>query len=215
MRTKISLFIMAGLIAIVSCNGKSKKPPKAEQIKNEGIAKTEQVSDVTTVKKYQIKSGIVTFETTMAGIKGKEILYFDDYGMKELLEKYSDEQLNEATLCDGTSMYKIKYDQKAAYRMGNAIRGVAYKFDWNEIPSADQGTKAKKLANVNIAGKDCESYSYENSGMTTTYAGWNNICLFTEQKMKVGSSVSKAVSIDENAVIAPEKFKIPANFEVK
>lgn len=168
-----------------------------------------------TSKKYQIKSGIITFETTIAGKKGKEILYFDDYGAKELIEKYSNDQLKEAKLADGSTMYTIKYDQKTAYKMGDASRGAAYKFDWNEISASSQGTKAKKLENVTIAGKDCESYSYESSGMMTVFAGWKNICLLTEQKMKVGSSVTKAVKIEENVVIAPEKFRVPAGFAIK
>lgn len=191
------------------------KPETTEKTNGEEIVQNEQSGKANANRKYKIKSGIITFETSVAQLKGKEILYFDDYGSKELLEKYSGDKLKEITLADGTTMYKIKPDQKIANKMGDANRGLAYKFDWNEIETQTQGTKAKKLANITIAGKDCESYTYENKGMTTTFAGWNNICLFTEQKMKIGTSVSKAISIEENAVIAPEKFQVPAGFEIK
>jgi hypothetical protein len=191
------------------------KPAIAEKTNGEEIVQKEQPGKANANRKYKIKSGIITFETSVARLKGKEILYFDDYGNKELLEKYTGDKLKEVTLADGTTMYKIKPDQKTAYKMGDANRGLAYKFDWDEIETQTQETKAKKLANITVAGKDCESYTYENKGMTTTFAGWNNICLFTEQKMKMGTSVSKAVSIEEDAVIAPEKFRVPAGYEIK
>jgi hypothetical protein len=168
-----------------------------------------------TGKKYAIKSGIVTFEVVMVGMKSKEILYFDDYGMKELQEKYEEGKLVEASLADGKTMYKIKYDKKIAYKTGDAVRGLAYKFDWNEIPAKDQGTKAKKLPNMTVAGKNCESYSYDSGSAKTTYAGWNNICLFFEQKMSFGNSTTKAVKVEENVAIPADKFKVPAGFTVQ
>lgn len=213
MKTKI-LLLGTGLMTAVICYCQTSGTTAiTKEVKDNSAVQSS--GDATVIKKYPVKSGIVIFETVIAGKKGKEILYFEDYGLKELVEKYSGDIVSEAKLGDGKTMFTIKYSQKTAYRMGNANRGVAYKFDWNEIAAEDQGTKAKKLSNVTIAGKDCESYSFESSGITTTYAGWNNICLFTEQKMKVGSFVSKAVSVEENAVIAPEKFQVPAGFEVK
>jgi len=215
MRKKNLIIAAVAMFFIASYSNLSEIPPAGAQTTPEQKFQKELSGKANTIRKYGIKSGVITFETSVGRLKGKEILYFDDYGSKELMEKYSGEKLKEATLADGATMYTIKFDQKTAYKMGNASRGVAYKFDWNEIAADDKDTKARKQANVTIAGKDCESYSYENKGMTTTFAGWKNICLFTEQKMKMGTSVSKAVSIEENAAIAPDKFKVPAGFEVK
>ena len=171
--------------------------------------------EIPAIKKYEIKSGIITFEKSVAGMPGKEILYFDDYGIKELVEEYSNNQVEEATLADGTTMYKLKPSQKTAYKMGDASRGVAYKFDYAEISAQDKEQKVKKLPNITIAGKDCESYSYESHGIITTYAGWSHICLLTEQKMKFGNTTIKAVKIEENVTIEKKKKKIPQGYQIK
>jgi hypothetical protein len=58
-------------------------------------------------KKYDIKSGIITFETTMemAGmnIKTKTILYFDDYGIKECQEEYKTDEEGKVHLLMATA----------------------------------------------------------------------------------------------------------------
>jgi hypothetical protein len=65
----------------------------------------------TQTKKYGIKSGIVTFETTikMTGmtITKKSIVYFDDYGMKECKESYKNGKLEEPFFSDGKFLYKV------------------------------------------------------------------------------------------------------------
>ncbi len=202
--TTVTLFLAIGLfgfITIGESGGSAKGCPEQTAV----------------AKKYQIKSAKVTFKTEITGIFGESILYFDDYGAKELLEKYKKGILTEATLADGKELYAIKYDQKAAYKMTGAERGVAYRFDWNEISTSDRGANAKKLPNVTIAGKNCESYSFETPSIQTIYAGWKNICLLTElkMKMKIGKSITKADRIEENVIIPAEKFKIPAGFQIK
>ena len=188
--------------------------PKETSESAEIQAETNQVS-VSAIQKYPVKSAIVTFETEIAGMKGKTILYFDNYGSMELEEKYSDDILTEADLCDGANRYTINFKKKSAYTSGVCNRGIAYKFDWSEISEADKKDKAKKLPNVTIAGKDCESYSYTAAGVTSVFAGWNNILLMQEQENQFGGTFSRAVSIEENPVIPAEKFTVPSDIEIK
>lgn len=51
-----------------------------------------------TFKKYDIKLGIVTFETNMKmgtmNMKEKTVVYFDDHGMRECKDTYSDDELS-------------------------------------------------------------------------------------------------------------------------
>lgn len=83
------------------------------------------------------------------------------------------------------------------------------------MAKADPKYKAKKLANISVAGKDCESFSMESSGNTIKYAGWNHICLLLDQTSSFGDITYRAVSFEENAAIPADKLNIPAGFLVK
>lgn len=171
-------------------------------------------------KKYDIKSGIVTFETTMKmsgiTIMKKDIVYFDDYGMKECKDTYEGDKITESFFSDGKSLYKVIHNNKTVYKAGNAYRGTEFRFDWNEISAKEKkdGT-AKLLPDMKIAGKTCRAFERTDQGTTTTFAGWNGITLLTELKSKSMSSVSKAVKIEENAKIPAAKFAVPAGYAVK
>lgn len=178
------------------------------------------VGAVAQTKKYDIKSGIVTFETTMkmAGmtIPQKDIVYFDDFGMKECKDTYKDDKLTESFFSDGQFLYKVIHADKTAYKSGKAYRGTEMKFDWNEISAKDKKDgKAKQVADTKVAGKTCKAYEYSDRGNTTTFAGWNGITLLTDLKSKSMSSVSKAVKIEENAKVPAAKFAVPAGYAVK
>jgi hypothetical protein len=212
---KLSFISFLPLILIfVSC-GSSGSKTGAESATAEN---TEITGDtpVASAKKYGIKSGIVTFETDGMGIKSKVVLYFDDFGAKEAEEKYDDEnKIKTSELCDGTNRYTVVYKDKTAYKSGACGRGVAYRFDWNEMSRADQKYNAKKLPNVSIAGKDSESFSLESSGNTIIYAGWNNVCLLIDQTTQFGPVTYKAISFEENPAIPEGKLTIPTGFEIK
>ncbi len=209
-----NLFSLLFCLAIISCSGNknqntaAKEEPAAADV-------TETTANVPAVKKYQIKSGIVTFYNEAMGIKTKTVLYFDDYGIKEAEEKYDGETIKDATLCDGKNRYTIVYKDKTAYEAGECFRGVAYKFDWSEIERAPDQYKGKKLPNVTIAGKDCESFSIQSGNSPIVYAGWNNICLMIDQNSSFGKITYKAVSIEENVAIPEGKLTIPEGFTVK
>lgn len=215
----IQLLLSASLVmALISCGGKgSKNTGSSDSVKP---ATAQQPSETPTepavaVKKYPIKSAIVTFDNQMLGINQKTILYFDDYGAKEAEEKYDGADVKEMDLCNGKMRYTINVKNKTAFTMRECIRGIAYKFDWNEISKADKEYKVKKLANVTVAGKDCESYSMSSGEYPTTFAGWQNVLLYQETKSKYGTIIKKAVKVEENASIPAEKFKVPEGYTVK
>jgi hypothetical protein len=175
---------------------------------------------VAQAKKYDIKSGIITFETTMKimgmAVTNKSVVYFDEYGTKECKETYSDGTLKESFFSDGKNLYKVSHDQKTAWKTGPALRGTEFRFDWNEISEKDKKAgKAKQLGKITVAGKECESFEYKDRGSTTTYAGWSHICLLTDLTSKDMNSIAKAVRIEENARVPAEKFSVPAGYTVK
>ncbi|HLN20968.1 MAG TPA: hypothetical protein VK213_07750 [Bacteroidales bacterium] len=175
---------------------------------------TAAASDLPAIHKYGIKSGIVTYENTGFGLTTKSILYFDEWGTKEAEEKYDqDGNLTETSLCDGKNMYLLIHKDKTAYSRGECWRGVAYKFDWEEAQKSGTEYKPTKLANLNIAGKDCESFSLEISGSKTVYAGWNNISFMIETPAGNSTVINKAVSIEENVPVPGDKLAVPADYK--
>ena len=171
-------------------------------------------------KKYDIKSGIITFETVIEmgtmKMKNKIMVYFDDYGMKECHENYNGEKLATSLFSDGQMEYVVMHGEKTAYTRGKAFRGTEYRFDWNEISEKDRTSgKAKKLPNVTVAGKNCESFMVGSSADKTVYAGYGHVCLMIDVSSSTMRSLIKAVKFEENAKVPPEKFAVPAGYKMK
>ncbi len=176
----------------------------------------------TPVKKYDIKTGIITFDLIMKmgdmEIKQKTIVYFDEYGMKECKDTYSGVKLEESYLSDGKDLYLLKHKQKKAFKQGTASRGTELRVEWTEFGTeADrQAGKYKKLAALTVAGKNCEVFEYnDGEGTITKYGGWNKILLYQDTKSSSVQSIQRAVKVEENVTISPDKFKVPAGFTVQ
>jgi len=178
------------------------------------------ISSPAQIKKYDIKSGIITFETTveMGTMKmvNKIMVYFDEYGMKECHENYSGDKLKSILFSDGQMEYSVSPGKKTVESRGKAFRGTEYRFDWTEIPEQDRTSgKAKKLPNVSVAGKDCESYMVGTPTDRTVYAGWGHVCLMIDLSGPTMHSLIKAVKIEENVPVPADKFKIPAGYTLQ
>ncbi len=166
-------------------------------------------------RKYALKSGIITFENSVA-ILGKpaaqrQVLYFDDYGMRERKELYEGDTLREAALCDGMHLYTLVFEESTAYKGGKSTQGT-------EAPFRRDTTKGKswtKLPAMKVAGRVCETIRSVQGDDETTLAGWNGIVLFAESSSGGIHTSSKAVKISENAKISPEMFRVPASFRVR
>ena len=175
----------------------------------------------TQVKKYDVKSGIITFQVDleMGSLKvtNKIMVYFDDYGVKECHENYNGDILKSWLFSDGQMQYAVSPGKKTAEKRGKAYaRGTEYRFDWNEIPESDRTSgKAKRLPNVTVAGKNCESYMVGSSTDRTIYAGWSHVCLMIDVSTPSMKSLIKAVKFEEQVKVPPEKFAVPAGYQVK
>jgi len=174
---------------------------------------------VSAQKKYDIKSGIITFENKVA-ILGKaapqsQILYFDDYGKRERKELYEGDVLREAYVCDGKELFNLVYEESTAYRSGPSVSGTETRFAGDPIPTSTKQIAIKKLPKMKIAGKLCSAYEMTENGAATTLAGWGHITLYTSSDAGGIHSASKAVKIEENAEIPEEMFRVPPQFRVK
>jgi hypothetical protein len=175
------------------------------------------------IKKYDIKSGIVTYDLNMKvstmEIKKKTIVYFDDYGMKECRETYSmDNKLEETYFSDGKILFSVNHAKKIAHKQGDAFRGTELRIEWTDFGTEKdrQEGKIKKMPALTIAGKNCESFgSDDGKGIVTVYGGWNKILMYLHVKSKSVETLQKAVKVEENAKVSEEKFKVPAGYAVQ
>jgi hypothetical protein len=163
-----------------------------------------------------VKSGVVTYEVSMT-MNGKtistnrNIVSFDDYGLKERQDKYDKGVLVGSSLTDGKSRYELIHKNKTYFEVpaGPGSMGVAYRARFEDIPEKDRTSgKAKKLPNETLLGKPADVYTFGE----VKFVGWNGILLLHDQK--VGSnmrSVQKAVKIEETSVPA-HTFTVPAGY---
>lgn len=176
----------------------------------------------TSSKKYDIKSGVVTYELIMKmgkmEIKKKTIVSFDDYGMKECKDTYDGDKLEESYFSDGKDLYLLKHAKKTAFKQGSASRGTELRVEWTEFGTEKdrQSGVYKKLPAKKFAGKDCEMFEQnDGKGTVTQYGGWKKILFYMDLKSKDMESIQKAVKVEENAKVSPDKFTIPKGFAVQ
>jgi hypothetical protein len=176
----------------------------------------------TPMKKYDIKSGVVTYESIVKmgdfQIKNKIVVYFDDFGMRECKETFSKDKLEESYFSDGKDLYLVKPAGKTAYKRGPAYRGTELRVEWSEFGTEKQRQSGmyKKLPAMKVADKNCEAFEYnDGKGTITQYGGWNKILLYMNMKTKSMESTQRALKIEENAKVPAEKFKVPAGFAVQ
>lgn len=174
------------------------------------------------IKKYDIKSGSVTYESIMKmgdfEMKKKIVVYFDDYGMKECKETFSKDKLEESFFSDGKNLYLVKHNQKTAFRQGSAYRGTELRVEWSEFGTEKdrQSGKYKKLPPKKVAGKNCEMFEHnDGKGNITQYGGWNKILLFMDLKTKSVQSIQQALKVEENVKVPTEKFMTPKEYKVE
>ncbi|MBI4727330.1 hypothetical protein HY768_08970 [candidate division TA06 bacterium] len=180
------------------------------------------VAAQTPVKKYDIKSGVVTCESIMKvsgmQIKEKIVVSFDDFGIKECKETFSGNTLRETYLSDGKDLYLVKPDDKTAYKRGTASRGTELRVEWSEFGTEKdrRSGKYKKLPAMKVAGKNCEVFEYnDGKGTITRYGGWKKILLYMNLKTKGMETTQRALKVEENAKVPAGKFKVPAGFTVQ
>ncbi len=171
-------------------------------------------------RKYDVRSGIVTFETVTtvgkAESRKKSVVTFDDWGAREKRDTYGKDGIAETFLCDGKNQIAIQPAQKTAYVVGTCSRGTEMRFDWTEIPDQDrkQG-KARRLSPMTVAGKKCEAFEIEDGRSTSRFAGFGKVTLFTEVENAGSKTVSRAVRFEENVAIPADDLRIPAGFTTK
>jgi hypothetical protein len=176
-------------------------------------------------KKYDTKSGIVTFETKMEmsgmTIKTKSVVYFDDYGIKECEETYKTDASGKEALTDRSFVkdgfrYTCSIENKGGIKTKALGYGVAAPFNMDEA-STMKDVQFKKTGDETICGKPCESFSMVTPSGVIKMFGWNKIALKTtldnaSMKMKTETVATK---VEENVSIPADKFEVPKDVVMK
>ena len=168
-------------------------------------------------RKYDVKSGIITYETTTlegdVRVAGRIVLYFDEYGRMECKDTYVNGMLKESVLCDGRTVYTLWHDQRIVFRRGPATQGTEARFDAESTPLTDRGeTVVHKLPSITCAGRSCDAYERVSSRGSTKYAGADHIVLYCSRNLRGEEWEMKAVSIDVTSKVPAWKFTPPAGY---
>jgi hypothetical protein len=218
------LTAIAGFI-LTACGS---KPGNDESLNDSLVQVVPDSSDIYLAegKKYGIKSAIVNFESSGADyLKGsKDILYFDEFGVKEVIEGYKDGKLIDKVICNGDGyLYEVKYDEKICNKIKNELGpGVAERFSLSPTEWSDYKKEQynfKMLDDMVIAGKTCKSYSTFFMDINKRYAGWKSIVLFRQVSFvgMEGDSINEiksAVRFEEAVEIPQSAWEIPKGFKI-
>jgi hypothetical protein len=176
----------------------------------------------TQVKKYDIKSGIVTYNQVMKvgsmEMKKKVIIYFDDYGIKENRETFDKDKLIDSYFSDGNFVYAIKHGKKVALKKEKAYNGVGILTDWHQFGTEKdiQSGKIKIKPAMTVVGKSCDVFETRDKDgkPTAVYAGWKKVLMYMSTKSSYTDMEQKAIKFEENANIPADKFKVPSDYTI-
>jgi len=170
--------------------------------------------------KYHIKSGIIEYEVSGAS-KGKEVVYFDDYGIKEA--KYSNQEIemmgikqktNQIVISDSKNIYTLDVETKTGTKMKNPLLGSMPEDKNLEELGKEIMTNmgGKVIGSETLLGKNCEIW--EVSQLSAKIWVWNTIPLKTEVNMMGLKITSTATKFEPNASVPKEKFAVPDGYKI-
>lgn len=179
----------------------------------------EQLPELEYKREYLVKSGNIRFEGR-EGINDSitdswiQVLYFEDYGSKERMEIYSnDEVLKSVSFNIGNKIISLDLDEKIAHqRDWNDRSGLLNSFD-RLVQSA--GSLAYDWEKETVAGKECDVFYEPTDGGRAKYAGWGNIRFLLDHRSEGwGDYYLAAIEFTEGPV-DPELFQVPEGFTLK
>lgn len=209
-----SLSVLLILVLLASCGSKTSKKENPAETSVSGTAQ-----DLKTGKqKYGIKSGIVEYTSTVMGMDVKQILYFDDFGAKEVNEMVMDMvgmKITTVSLLKDGYMYSYNPVEKTGTKVSISGSGNANIDFKNLSKEMEKKMNLKKIGKETFAGKTCDKYSidYVEMSMTGTFLVWEGIALKTDAKVSSMEMKMTAKSIKENADIPAEKFEVPSDIQ--
>ncbi|MFH0867363.1 MAG: hypothetical protein V1904_14315 [Bacteroidota bacterium] len=224
MKNLIFLVSAIFIAVFVACSGDSKK--------SDGSADTTKTGDSTkntseNKGKYNLKSGIISFDIETMNMVQKMTKYFDDYGDKECDETISSMDLGMAgkvethtkmLTLDGY-IYNINFTNKTGTKskITPNAKGKSDNIDFNNL-SADimKEMHITKEGTETVLQKTCDKYKMDNPelNMKSSYCVWDGIPLKFEVNMAGAIAKYNATKIEENVSVPAEKFEIPKDIKI-
>ncbi len=166
-------------------------------------------------KRYAVKSGIV--EYIISGtFKGIEVVYFEDWGMREARHKKSGSEMlgfsSRLTVIERDWVYTIDLDN----RLGTKAQDLDVKQILDEPVEISEVNiherllalwEAVPVSEEKVIEKSCKVWRVEKKGQK--FWLWNWLPLKSETKTGVNETLLTAVSVNLDVPIHPEKFQIP------
>lgn len=223
-RNFIYIFALAATIGLASCSGDGgKETDGADSTKTTASAEAPAAKK----GKYNIKSGIITYDTEAMGMKMPTTLYFDDYGNIECQEVKMEMEMmgtkvttHNLTITKDGYIYTIDLTNKTGSKMKmmpNAATANMSGMDFTNLSEEFlKSMKMKKEGSESVCGKSCDVYSIDNEsmGMKGTFAIYNSIPMKTNIEAMGMPMTMNATKFEENVEIPADKFEVPADIQV-
>jgi hypothetical protein len=218
---KMNYIKYLGLILIgvsAGCTSGKKELPGRDSILTDTAASADKnILSEPSFKKYDLRSGIIRFEILGREPGSSKIVYFDDFGNKEVSYVFSKNKLSEKWINRGDkSFYTLDYENRTGAKRNASRPGTEERFDIEEMPvEMQKENKLKQLRDTIFSGKPCKVYSLESGGIKTEKAGWGHIILMLRTEVSDFKFSTVAKTLEENVPVPDSVYVIPENFKIK
>ncbi len=190
-----NLMIAIALFSAIGCN---KNNPEEENNQSQNT--------------FNVKSAKITYEKVFMG--NTEIKYdlWDNYGK---LYRTGDDKGATIVIEENEKGWVLTHSDKTYTILEpSAVSLILSGRSGGVFIDKPSQPNYKKLPNRTIAGKNCDVYSFEIGGLTTTLAGWNGIVFSKEEKGIVnGIHVDMSfTALDYSETIPDNSFKVPSDY---
>jgi len=185
-------------------------------------SETSDTKDMSNLKRYGVKSGMVKF--TLTGVQsGTKTLYWDDWGMKEteikdLKTEYAGVSIEqkEVTVLDGDIIYSYDPEKKTGTKIRNTLLATLAENNKNDDLGEIglemlKATGAEKTGNKEVAGKTCDIY--ETKALGTTSCVWEAVTLEVITTFAGMETEVTATEVDTDSPVDASLFELPEDIE--
>lgn len=215
---KTVLAILMVLFFLVSCQNQESSNKTGDSKAPEVTLKAETATQ-TPKSKYELKSGIVVYQTQMMGMEVKQTLSFDDYGKKEatdIMMETMGTKIHTVTLTKEGYVYTLDMVNKTGTKVpANSMNNANIDFQ-NLSKEMEKEMNLKKEGKETFLGKTCEKISidYAKMQMKGSFLVYKGVALKVDTDMGTMKMILAAQGFEENPQIPAEKFEIPADIMI-
>ena len=223
----LSTVIIASFVMFsISCSNKT--GAGSSSTKDSAQVETSEQSATSSPKKYDIKSGIVSYVAEVMGMKTSQKLYFDDFGAKERQENITEIEMmgtktRKVTVSLTKDGYKYEYDLENITNKEDKVKKEIKKSKVYSGASSDMSSMA-----ASMTAEMKNKYEYKEEGTETVAGITGNKFSMKMGKTKFTGVLYKKVMLktvmeimtitaekfEENATVPEDKFELPKDYTI-